>query len=98
MKVLTIENLAFKLPDKFKGRFSDALRALARYHDGRPKAIKQKKQPGGRLTRKTWDAFQDAIRKGGSLACIASLQEWTGKKWQLFPTERGWKQLKVTKP
>lgn len=82
MKVLTIENLAFKLPDAFKGTFSDALRALARYNDMKPKAIKQKKQPGGRLTRKTWDAFLSVSEKGGRLACLASIQQWTGKKWK----------------
>ena len=82
MKVLTIENLAFKLPDSFKGDLSDALRALARYHDQRPKQIRQKKKPGGRLTRKTWDAFLQVVDKGGRLACLSSLQEWTGKKWK----------------
>lgn len=95
MKILTIENLAFKLPDIFKGSFSDALRALARYHDGKPKPVKQKKQPGGRMTRKTWDAFLDVVDKGGRLACIASLQNWTGKKWRLLPIDKGWKELKA---
>lgn len=82
MKVLTIENLAFKLPDSFNGNFSDALRAVARYHDKRPKQVRQKKKPSGRLTRKTWDAFLQVIDKGGGLACLSSIQEWTGKRWK----------------
>jgi hypothetical protein len=97
MKILAIDNLVFKLPDTFKGSFSDALRALARYHDGSPTAIRQKKQPGGRLTRKTWDAFLSVVDKGGCLACIASLQKWTGKTWRKFPLEKGWKKLKSRK-
>lgn len=33
LKVLSIENLFFKLPDDFNGGLSEALRLLADYHD-----------------------------------------------------------------
>lgn len=42
MKVLHVRNLYFKLPDDFEGDISEALRALADYHDqvdGTPKQI-----------------------------------------------------------
>ena len=87
MKILSIDNLVFKLPDTFKGSLCDAFRALARYHDGRPKQIKQKKHPGGRITRKTWNAFLDVVDKGGRLACLASIQQLTGKKWKVLKTK-----------
>lgn len=78
--VLAIQNLAFLLPVGFKGDFSDALRHLARYCRVR-KRIKQKKQPTGRITKKTWDAFLDILDKGGRLAAVASIQHWNEKKW-----------------
>ena len=87
MKILSIDNLVFRLPVTFKGSLSDALRPRPPYHAGRPKQIKQKKHPGGRITRKTWNAFLDVVDKGGRLACLASIQQLTGKKWKVLKTK-----------
>ncbi len=80
MKILQIDALVFKLPDGFKGDFSDGLRELARYYRKR-KSIKAKNQPTGRITRKTWDSFLEVEQKGGRLCSIISIQSWNGKKW-----------------
>ncbi len=78
--VLVIDNLLFLLPEGFEGDFVDALRYLARHCKNR-KSIRQKKQPAGRITRKTFEAFLGVIDKGGRVAAVASIQRWNGKKW-----------------
>lgn len=85
MKILQIENLVFRLPDDFSGTFADALRALARYHESGLKSMRLKNKPAGRLTRKTWKAFVEIVGKGGRLASLVSIQEWTGKAWRRLP-------------
>lgn len=87
MKVLSIDGLFFKLPPDFKGGLSDALRAMADYHDQPATAERQRREKGfgdalsWRETRtKLWELFLESVSKGDRLCGLISLSEYGGSK------------------
>lgn len=74
MKVLSFGVLFFKLPDDFDGGFSDALRALADYHDSVTDTPQQRiggehnpscDKTAAEHAEEVWDEFWSTIHESG---------------------------------
>lgn len=85
MKVFTIDALFFKLPDNFEGGMSDALRAMADYHD-EPKTREGQERkkntdrsaPWRQMRDKMWFEFLEQIKGGQRLrgsVCICETKD-----------------------
>lgn len=81
MKILTIKNTFFKLPERFKGSVSDALRMLAEYLETDTKPLK----PETKTMKDDWDDFLDTMGRGGKLRGQFTVQSLSQdrKKWDV---------------
>ena len=64
MKVFHVRSLYFKLPDDFEGDISEALRALADYHDqvdGTPKQVDEPGDQENTYSSMTVEGFEECI-------------------------------------
>ena len=93
MKVLVIDALFFRLPDDFEGGLSDALRAMADYHDdpvtlaGQEREVESDKgEPWRKMRDKMWYEFMDTVEGGQRLRGSVTIVETTdGKTLRLDP-------------
>ena len=84
MKILTVNELAFKLPDDFSGSVSEGLRLLATYLESDSPHLPG--QPGQdykvrKISTKGWDEFQDVVYRGGKVSGAATVQTLVDGKW-----------------
>lgn len=83
MKIVTIDNLFFKLPDDFKGSLAEALRLLADYVES-PIPPQQDafdiKPPEVNI--EAWKHFLGVTVKGGRMYGVFSVQELVDGKWE----------------
>lgn len=86
-KILTINELYFLLPEKFKGSLSHALRILADYHESQESKDKREVVKRENLEEKdTWIHFLEIIEKGGKVVMYPNIFE--------LSEEKGWETTK----
>ena len=78
LKVLTVENFYFKLPDDFNGGLSDAIRLYADYHDEVKNTDKHEIDDNDELPKDSismWYHFLDSIENGQKMTGCISISE-----------------------
>ena len=94
MKVLTILLSNFLLPNDFNGRFSDALRLLADYHDEVKNTPKQKIECSVNVSKnisledaynKAWNDFWKHIDENRKFSGCVMISELTNNKMNEMP-------------
>ena len=79
MKLLSVFNAYFELPEDFKGDYSDALRLLADYLEApSPYLMDQCKISE---TASPWEAFEEVRHVGGKVSGTFGLKYYDGHDW-----------------
>ena len=82
MKVLSLDQMYFLLPDDFNGNFNDALRELIRYRESlpNPKPFPPIVTLNNVERKSDWQLFLDAIKDGYKLYGSCFVGEWDKNK------------------
>ena len=80
MKILSLANTFFLLPDDFNGKYPDALRILADYIESDASYLDAECKLD--INADPWLAFEEVQDNGGKLSGIFGLKCWNGTEWE----------------